>query len=77
MILGLYTVVTHLLRFLINLIATKLKFISFELEEGGIPPFSDLACGLEQALGRIQLLEAVVHSEQQFWLAAEAASQQI
>ena len=49
--------------------------MSFELEEGEIPPYSELACGLEQALGRIQQLEAAVYSERQFWLAAEAANQ--
>ena len=44
---------------------------------GEIPPYSDLACGLEQALGCIQQLEAVVYSERQSWLAAEAANQQV
>ena len=49
--------------------------MSFELEEGEIPPYSELAHGLEQALGCIQQLEAAVHSERQSWLAAEAANQ--
>ena len=53
----------------------KLKLMSFELEEGEIPPYSELARGLEQALGRIQQLEAAVHSERQSRLAAEAANQ--
>ena len=76
-ILRLYTVVTHSFRFLPKLIAIKFKLMSFELEEGEISPYSELACGLEQALGRIQQLEAVVYSECQSWLAAEAANQQI
>ena len=76
-ILGLSTVVAHLLRFPVKLIAKKLKLMSFELEEGEIPPYSELLHGLEQALGRIQQLEAVVHSERQSRLAAEAANQQI
>ena len=46
-VLGLFTIVTHLPRFLVNLIAKKLKLMSFELEEGKIPPYSELACGLE------------------------------
>ena len=37
----------------------------------------ELARGLEQALGRIQQLESVVHSERQSRLAAKAANQQI
>ena len=49
--------------------------MSFELEEGEIPPYSELARVLEQALGRIQQLEAAVHSERQSRLAAEAANQ--
>ena len=49
--------------------------MSFELEEGEIPPYSELARGLEQALGHIQQLEAAVHSEHQSRLAAEAANQ--
>ena len=49
----------------------------FELEEGEIPPYSDLERGLEQDLGHIQQLEAAVHSKHQCWLAAEAANQQI
>ena len=61
-ILGLYTVVAQLPRFPVIPIAKKLKLISFELEEGEIPPFSELAHGQEQALGRIQQLEAAVHS---------------
>ena len=77
MILGLYTVVAHLPRFSIYLIATKLKLMSFELKEGEITPYSKLACGLEQALGHIQQLEAAVHSECQSRLAAEAANEQI
>ena len=52
-ILGLYTVVAHLPRFPIIPIAKKLKLMSFELEEGEIPPYSELAHGLEQALGCI------------------------
>ena len=74
-ILSLYTIVTHLPYFLPKLIAKKLMFISFELEEGEITPYSELVCGLEQALDCIQQLEAVVHSEHQSWLAAEAANQ--
>ena len=74
-ILGRYTVVAHLPRFTIQSIARKLKLMSFELEEGEIPPYSELARGLEQALGRIQQLEAAVHSERQSRLAAEAANQ--
>ena len=77
LILGLYTVVAHLPRFLIHLIATKLKLISFEIENGEISPYSDLVCGLEQALGHIQHLEAAVHLERQSQLAAEAANQKI
>ena len=76
-ILGLYTVVAHLPHFLPIPTAKKLKLMSFELEEKEIPPYSELAHGLEQALGRIQQLEAAVHSECQSWLAAEAANQQI
>ena len=76
-ILGLYTVVAHSPRFPVKLIAKKFKLMSFELEEGEIPPYSELACGLEQALGHIQQLEAAVHSECQSQLAAEAANQQI
>ena len=75
MILGLYTVVAHLPRFTVLPIAKKLKLTSFELEEGEIPPYSELARGLEQALGRIQQLQAAVHSERQSRLAAEAANQ--
>ena len=51
--------------------------MSFELEEGEIIPYSELACGLEKALGCIQELEAAVHLECQSQLAAEAANQQI
>ena len=47
----------------------------FELKEREIPPYPELAHGLEQSLGCIQQLEAVVHSERQSWLAAEAANQ--
>ena len=74
-ILGLCTVVAHFLRFFLKLIAKKIKLMSFELEEGEITPYSELAHGLEQALGHIQQLEAAVHSEHQSWLAAEAANQ--
>ena len=74
-ILGLYTVVAHLPRFKVIPIAKKLKLMSFELEEGEIPPYSELVRGLEQALGCIQQLEAAVHSEHQSWLASEAANQ--
>ena len=49
--------------------------MSFELEEGEIPPYYELVCGLEQALGRIQQLEAAVYSERQSRLASEAANQ--
>ena len=49
--------------------------MSFKLEEGEIPTYYDLEHGLEQALGRIQQLEAAIHSECQAWLAAEAANQ--
>ena len=62
-ILGFSTVVAHLPRFPVNPIAKTLKLISFELKKGEIPPFSELVHGLEQALGCIQQLEAVVHSE--------------
>ena len=75
LILGLYPVAAHLPRFTVQPIAKKLKLMSFELEEGEIPPYSELAHGLEQALGRIQQLEAAVHSERQSRLAAEAANQ--
>ena len=75
LILGLYPVAAHLPRFTVKPIAKKLKLMSFELEEGEIPPYSELARGLEQALGRIQQLEAAVHSERQSRLAAEAANQ--
>ena len=51
--------------------------MSFELELGDISLYSELACGLEQALGCIHQLEAVVHSERQSQLAAEAANQQV
>ena len=51
--------------------------MSFELYEGEIPLYFELACGLEQALGRIQQLEAAVHLEHQSWLIAEAANQPI
>ena len=74
-ILGLYTVVAHLPRFPVIPIAKKLKLMLFELEEGEIPLYSELAHSLEQALGRIQQLEAAVHSERQSRLAAEAANQ--
>ena len=47
----------------------------FELEEGEIPPYSDLSRGLGQALRHIQQLEAALHSEHQSWLAAKAANQ--
>ena len=49
----------------------------FKLEEGEIPPYYQLAHGLEQALGCIQQLEAAVYFECQSWLAAEAANRQI
>ena len=74
-ILGLYTTVAHLPRFIPKLIAKKFRLMSFELEEGEISPYSELAHGLEQALGYIQQLEAAVHSERQSRLAAEAANQ--
>ena len=62
-ILGLYTVVAHLTRFFPKLISKKIKLMSFELKEGEIPPYSELAHGLEQVLGCIQQLEAAVHLE--------------
>ena len=37
--------------------------MSFQLDEGAFYPYSELECGLEQALVCIQQLEAVVHSE--------------
>ena len=74
-ILDLYTIVAHLPHFTVQQIAKKLKLMSFELEKGEIPPYSELAHGLEQALGRIQQLEAAVYSERQSWLAAKAANQ--
>ena len=49
--------------------------MSFELDQGEITPYSELAHGLEQALGRIQQLEAAVYSERQSRLADEAANQ--
>ena len=49
--------------------------MSFELEEGGIPSYSELAHNLEQALGHIQQLEAAVHSECQSQLAAKTVNQ--
>ena len=63
MILGFSTVVTRLPRFPVIPIAKKFKLISFEPEEGEIAPYSELAHGLEQALGCIQQLKAMVHSE--------------
>ena len=76
-ILGLYTIGAHSLHFR----NTKtFKIISFEFEKGEIPPYSELEHGLEQALDRIQQLEAAVqlfHSEYQSQLAAEAANHQI
>ena len=75
MFLGLYTVVAHWPRFPVILITKKSNLILFELEERYIIPYSELVCGLEQALGRIQPLEAAVHSERQSRLAAEAANQ--
>ena len=69
-VLGPYTIIAHSPRFFLIPIAKKLKLISFELEEGEIPPYSDLARGLEQALGCILQLEAMVHSEHQSQLAA-------
>ena len=66
-IFGLYTVVAHSPRFLINLIAKNLMLMSFKLEEGEISPYSELVRGLEQALGYIQQLEAAVHLERQSW----------
>ena len=62
MILGLSIIVAHLLHFPVNLIAKKIKLILFKLEEGEFPLYFDLPHGLEQALGRIQQLEAAVHS---------------
>ena len=50
-ILGLYTVVAHLPCFIVLPIAKKLKLMSFELEEGEIPPYYELVRGLEQVLG--------------------------
>ena len=47
-ILGLSTVVAHSPYFPVNIInAKKIKLMSFELEEGEIPPYSELAHGLE------------------------------
>ena len=76
-ILGFSTVVAPLARFPSNPNRQKFKLISFELKKAEITPYSELESGLEQALGHIQQLEAVVHSEPHSWLAAEAASQQI
>ena len=47
MILGLYTVAAHLLRFLQRLIAIKFKLMLFGFEEGEITPYSELSNGLE------------------------------
>ena len=47
MILGFSTVVAHSPRFPVNIIAKKLKLMSFEIEEGEIPPCNELARGLE------------------------------
>ena len=77
MILGFSTVVANLPRFPVISIAKTLKLMSFELEKGEISPYSELARGLEQALGCIKQLEAVVHLERQSQLVAEAANQQI
>ena len=74
-ILGLYTIIAHLPRFPVITIAKKPKPMSFELKEGKITPYSELVHGQDQALGRIQQLEAAVHSECQSRLAAEAANQ--
>ena len=76
-ILGFSTVVAHLPRFPVIPIATTFKLMSFELKKGEIAPYFELAGGLEQVLGCIQQLEAMVHSECQSRLAAEAANQQI
>ena len=76
-ILGFSTVVAHVQRFPVIPIAKRFNLISFELEEGEITPYSELSCGLEQALGHIKQLEAAVHLEHQSQLAAEAANQQI
>ena len=59
-ILGLYTDVAHLPRFPVIPIAKNFNLISFELEKGKISPYYELAHGLEQALARIQQLEAAV-----------------
>ena len=67
MVLGFYTVGAHLLHFQI---AKTFKLMSFELQKGEITPYYELTCGLEQALGCIQQLEAAVHSELQARLAA-------
>ena len=74
-VLGLYTAAAHLPHFLPKLIAKKLRLMSLELEKVEITPCYELVRGLEQALGCIQQLEVVVHSECQYWLAAEAANQ--
>ena len=73
-ILGLSTIVTHLPHFPVNLINKKYTLISFEIEEVEITPYSELVNGLEWALGRIQQLEATVHSERQSQLTAEATN---
>ena len=52
-ILGLSFIVAYLLHFPLTLIVKKFKLMSFELEEGEFPPYSNLVHGLEQALGHI------------------------
>ena len=52
-ILGFSTVLAHLLRFPVIIIAKKFSIMSFELGQGEISSYSELVHGLEQALGHI------------------------
>ena len=61
-ILGLNTVGAHSLCFP-NSNRQLSSSCSLSLRKGKLILFSELACGLEQALGYIQQLEAAVHSE--------------
>ena len=47
MIMGLYTVIAHLLHFLSKTNYHKIQALLFELEEGEIPPCDELAHSLE------------------------------
>ena len=62
MVLGLSTIIAYSPHFPLNLITKKIQAYVIGAWRGEIPPYYDLAYGLEQALGRIQYLEAAVHS---------------